>query len=322
MRKFSIENNVRVKELPEGSLGNLSFQEISLSNTFVKEIHPSVILFSKDCLVNLIIQKGLLEKFPFDVEVIPSAKRTELRRLRKMPIPCYIPPSNLMSIPLFTSLLYSLFLVFGKAEVPALKSNSLEMVSLSGNKIETLEEDGWSTPNLKYLNIGCSLGPTLSSGLLEFRSDALKLVALNHNISRMELGAIKGLMPNTKVKLFGNKIAALEEGIFRPILEEMSFGTGKLEIWSSVICYRCKMKQGRTLALMNEDLKRFRRGQPDKIISSSDLSEQAPSLPYRKNWEFPREKLKLVSGKELGRGMFGVVIKAVAVGICPPEPET
>ncbi|CAG0905574.1 unnamed protein product, partial [Darwinula stevensoni] len=147
-------------------------------------------------------------------------------------------------------------------------------------------------------------------------------------------------MPNTKVKLFGNEIAALDEGIFRPILEKMSFGTGKLEMWilaavisaasitivavliGSVICYRCKMKQGRTLALTNEDLKRFRRGQPEKIISSSELSEQAPSLPYRKNWEFPREKLKLVSGKELGRGMFGVVIKAVAVGICPPEPET
>lgn len=54
-----------------------------------------------------------------------------------------------------------------------------------------------------------------------------------------------------------------------------------------------------------------------------DLSraEQADLLPYDMKYEFPRERLKL-SGVKLGHGAFGVVYKAVALGIQPEVDET
>lgn len=43
-------------------------------------------------------------------------------------------------------------------------------------------------------------------------------------------------------------------------------------------------------------------------------------MPYNKEFEFPREDLKL--GKQLGAGAFGIVVKAVAKGIVHYEEES
>lgn len=50
------------------------------------------------------------------------------------------------------------------------------------------------------------------------------------------------------------------------------------------------------------------------------LDEQADLLPYDKNYEFPRDRLKF--GRQLGVGSFGVVLEAVAQQILPNEEET
>ncbi|PIK35700.1 vascular endothelial growth factor receptor [Apostichopus japonicus] len=52
---------------------------------------------------------------------------------------------------------------------------------------------------------------------------------------------------------------------------------------------------------------------PINVGNVLDLEDICEQLPYDKQWEFPRERLKL--GIPLGRGAFGQVFKAVAFGI-------
>lgn len=67
-------------------------------------------------------------------------------------------------------------------------------------------------------------------------------------------------------------------------------------------------------------LANFEEGNLESIDPDMNLDEQAELLPYNREYEFPREKLKL--GKQLGAGAFGVVVKAVAEGIVPYEEES
>lgn len=50
------------------------------------------------------------------------------------------------------------------------------------------------------------------------------------------------------------------------------------------------------------------------------LNGQGDLLPYDQKYEFPRENLVL--GRQLGAGAFGVVVKAVAIGIDLTEAQT
>ncbi|CAG0879251.1 unnamed protein product [Darwinula stevensoni] len=151
--------------------------------------------------------------------------------------------------------------------VPAFRSDTLEILRLNNNNITSVEFDGWATPNLRVFDIGnnpllkfpsgivdgmtkleefwCqggTLGPTLSSGFLEFHSKALKLVVLQNNgISRVEPGAIKGLRHDTKVLLGENKIDVLSEGSFRPMLAILSIGDGVLDLSGNPIPCDCEM---------------------------------------------------------------------------------
>lgn len=67
-------------------------------------------------------------------------------------------------------------------------------------------------------------------------------------------------------------------------------------------------------------LANFEDGNLESIDPDVNLDEQADLLPYNKDVEFPRDKLKL--GKQLGAGAFGVVVKAIAQGIVPHEEES
>jgi FMS-like tyrosine kinase 1 len=67
-------------------------------------------------------------------------------------------------------------------------------------------------------------------------------------------------------------------------------------------------------------LANFEEGNVESIDPDVNLDEQADLLPYNRDVEFPRDKLKL--GKMLGAGAFGVVVKATATGILPYEEES
>nr|XP_012229230.1 PREDICTED: vascular endothelial growth factor receptor kdr-like isoform X1 [Linepithema humile] len=72
--------------------------------------------------------------------------------------------------------------------------------------------------------------------------------------------------------------------------------------------------------LMEAGLMHFVDGATECLNPDLTIDEQAELLPYDKNYEFPRGRLKL--GKQLGSGAFGVVMKAEALGICKNEMVT
>ncbi|XP_014203976.1 vascular endothelial growth factor receptor 1 [Copidosoma floridanum] len=73
-----------------------------------------------------------------------------------------------------------------------------------------------------------------------------------------------------------------------------------------------------TLFLMKIQLKKIKRkhfeeGAVNSINPELSIGDQAQLLPYDTKWEFPRRKIKL--GKQLGKGHYGVVMKAKVFGI-------
>ncbi|CAG0900738.1 unnamed protein product [Darwinula stevensoni] len=89
---------------------------------------------------------------------------------------------------------------------------------------------------------GCNLGPTLSSGLLKFRSPKLKVVTLyENNISKLKPKAITGLRFDTEVYLSKNNITELEQETFLPILEDLWHGNGSLFLSGNPIQCGCKL---------------------------------------------------------------------------------
>ncbi|CAG0886251.1 unnamed protein product [Darwinula stevensoni] len=160
--KFFLRGNALVKEIPDGVFRDVSFEHIIVNNTALRKIHPNALLPSKDRLVELTIQYSLLEDFPF--QFLPK-----LSRLRFL----HLQTNSLTS-------------------VPAIKSASLEVLSLSFNHISRIEESGWETPNLKFL--------------------------------------LLSLTPNASVCLNRNKISKLDEAVFRPMLEALSHGDGSINV--------------------------------------------------------------------------------------------
>ncbi|CAG0892245.1 unnamed protein product [Darwinula stevensoni] len=230
---FNLRGNHRVNEVPEGAFGTVSFRAISVSRSVVKRIHPSAILSSKDRLEVLEMQFCWhLETFPFDV--LPR-----LPRLRELDLA-------------YTRL----------AAVPALRSPSLEVMDLSNCNISRVGRDGWATPNMRELRFNgnklsrfplavitsweklelfecspCNLDTTLATGALAFLSRSLKAISLQGDVARLEPGAITGIMPDTKISLERNKIELLKEDVFRPMLENLSLGSGSLNLrWNPIRC--------------------------------------------------------------------------------------
>ncbi|KZC11867.1 Vascular endothelial growth factor receptor 1 [Dufourea novaeangliae] len=72
--------------------------------------------------------------------------------------------------------------------------------------------------------------------------------------------------------------------------------------------------------LMEAVLIHFEEGAVQCLNPSLTVEDQTELLPYDKKWEFTRSRLKL--GKILGRGVFGVVVKAEATGIRKNEVVT
>ncbi|KZC13755.1 Vascular endothelial growth factor receptor 1, partial [Dufourea novaeangliae] len=72
--------------------------------------------------------------------------------------------------------------------------------------------------------------------------------------------------------------------------------------------------------LHEAELIHFKEGAVEWLNPDLTVDGQMELLPYDKKWEFPRERLTL--GKILGRGVFGIVMKAKAIGIRQNEVVT
>uniref|UniRef100_A0A6P4EV92 Vascular endothelial growth factor receptor 1 n=1 Tax=Drosophila rhopaloa TaxID=1041015 RepID=A0A6P4EV92_DRORH len=86
------------------------------------------------------------------------------------------------------------------------------------------------------------------------------------------------------------------------------------------LALRYQKEHKRNLALKAAGLANFEEGAVGHINPDLTLDEQAELLPYNREFEFPRENLKL--GKQLGAGAFGVVLKGEARNIRKEEPTT
>lgn len=88
----------------------------------------------------------------------------------------------------------------------------------------------------------------------------------------------------------------------------------------AILCIKVRKDRRKIAELKAAGLANFEEGNLESIDPDANLDEQADLLPYNRDVEFPREKLKL--GKQLGAGAFGVVVKAIATGIVPYEEES
>ncbi|CAG0895157.1 unnamed protein product [Darwinula stevensoni] len=95
-----------------------------------------------------------------------------------------------------------------------------------------------------------------------------------------------------------------------------------LVVVTGITIYYNRVGKGRVLHMLltKVQVKWFHEGQLGNINPALDLGQKAYYLPYEDRWEFPADKLIL--GEVIGRGEYGVVVKAVAIGILDSEMET
>ncbi|CAG0900104.1 unnamed protein product [Darwinula stevensoni] len=296
LTEFKLYDNTAVEELPDGVFGEVSFERMYLEDCAVVTVHPTALLSSNESLYDLGIFSCPLEEFPF--HVLPQLNRLELLMIDTTSI---------------------------GPDVPPIQSETLQSIVLTRNQISRLNETGWSTPNLRQLSLasnpfsefpsellkrftnleefsceGCRLGPSLSSGLLEFNSEAMWLLWLDYNnINHLDVGAIAGISPNTIIALVDNDIVDLTEESFRPIMEVLSRGSGFLVVDHNPIECGCSM----AWLVLNEDLWRSVSGTCD---DGKDIQDLDPHFFQ----DFCKGHFKLCNNTsvlELPEGVFGEV---------------
>ncbi|CAG0888721.1 unnamed protein product [Darwinula stevensoni] len=157
MKQFHMKGNKMLEDLHEGVFAGLSFQWIFVEDTNVRTIHPSALLHSMEVIMDLTIGDSGLEEFPF--QLLPKFRR-------------------LKGLSLYGNLLTS---------VPALQTDTLEMLDLSMNNISRLEGNEWATPSLKNFNLSSN---SLSS-VPALKIDSLEILDLSRNeITRLEVNRL------------------------------------------------------------------------------------------------------------------------------------
>ncbi|KPU73300.1 uncharacterized protein Dana_GF15270, isoform B [Drosophila ananassae] len=200
----------------------------------------------------------------------------------------------------------------------------------------------WQTPNIpKKLKIERKLSQSLE---LECRSTAVPLATVRWFKDDKELVETNLThILEDESKLFISHLYPRDDGVYTCQVENR---LGKIEksvtviitdlpginkgwVWFGIIMFlflvslcaflavRYHKEHKRHLALKAAGLANFEEGAVAHINPDLTLDEQAELLPYNREFEFPRDSLKL--GKQLGAGAFGVVLKGEATGIRKEE---
>ena len=117
-----------------------------------------------------------------------------------------------------------------------------------------------------------------------------------------------------------NVIVKEDSTVSRGLIAGIVVGVIVLLVISGVLLWKVKIYNRKFKELTQAELMLFETGDPSSINPELGLEDQADLLPYEKEYEFDRSKLKL--GRQLGAGAFGRVLKAQAFGIVQWERST
>ncbi|CAG0883260.1 unnamed protein product [Darwinula stevensoni] len=219
VREFHMNENEFVMELPDGVFGSVSFRFIALySITKLSTVHETAFLQAKDVLESIIIQESNLENFPWGI--LPQLHNLGELRL------------DLNSL----------------TELPALQSNTLEYLSVTGNHIPAIVP-GWFLPNLKELQLGVNpiseIPIVFFDNLQSLEIYGCSLCSLEDvpwdtilqlaSLTGLQLGGnffttVPTLQSNTleSLSLGGNQLSALQAGWAMPNLKHLHLGSNPI----------------------------------------------------------------------------------------------
>ena len=105
-----------------------------------------------------------------------------------------------------------------------------------------------------------------------------------------------------------NVIVKEDSTVSKGLIAGIVVGVIVLLVISGVLLWKVKIYNRKFKELTQAELMLFETGDPSSINPELGLEDQADLLPYEKEYEFDRSKLKL--GRQLGAGAFGRVLKA------------
>ncbi|XP_047472209.1 oplophorus-luciferin 2-monooxygenase non-catalytic subunit-like [Penaeus chinensis] len=213
-RNFTLVDNAYLKTLTDQSLGIASFTGVYIMNSVLERVESNALLNSSGTAQVINMQNNLLSSFPF--ETLSS----------------------------FSSLV-ELDLSDNKLAFPALGSESLLILDLSNNLVDSVSATAFSdTPEISEINLGgnqISQIPTgtfaghhnlyhvnlesnaltyLPEGAIQLTSSSSGTVILRNNqIADVAVNCITDVSGGN-VDVSNNSLKALKEDVFRPILDE------------------------------------------------------------------------------------------------------
>ncbi|XP_055301547.1 uncharacterized protein LOC129568055 [Sitodiplosis mosellana] len=220
-------------------------------------------------------------------------------QISKIEDDAFIRPFNLTSLDLSNNLL---------EEIDSVKMDlaSLQTLNLVGNKLTKLGMvNSDNLPNLKLLKI--AENPFDSTYLYDTMNEWVKN-GLRIDVELTEPTTTADSTSQSEDEPW-YKTPHFISGLVVVLIVIFAIGI----LCSLTVCRR--RKQSAKSGLAN-----FVSGDINRMKPELALDAQADLLPYDRKYEFPRNKLIL--GKELGAGAFGIVRKATAQGIMANEEET
>ncbi|CAG0885901.1 unnamed protein product [Darwinula stevensoni] len=208
--------NATLDFLPAGVFGSKELKKAIISESRLRSVDGNAFAGSEGSLTWLDLSENQLQEFPFEEILSGLTQLSHLTLWR----------NSLSSIPSLSSQsLLWLNLAFNQipsTEAPLFSGlENLETLYIGGNPLTELP-NGLVSPlgKLKDFDASNSFISDLTVGSLIFQSDRVSSVSLNNNsIRAIEPGAIGGLSYDSWLWLGDNKLMALEENTFRPILQ-------------------------------------------------------------------------------------------------------
>ncbi|CAG0903231.1 unnamed protein product, partial [Cyprideis torosa] len=238
---FSLMNSM-LEIIPGDAFRFLTFQEFSVFDTDVMHIDGQALIRMRKHLRKLKFQRNHMREFPFySLKFLPHLKSLILDN------------NDIMKLEPIVSKSLQVFNVSGneisnfpehafKASVVDCDANHLVHVDLSSNPLQQVPPKFlWPNKKLRSVNLdGCKF-EVLKSGTFVTQSPDLKLISLRKNDIRLiEKDAFR-VSKDTTILLDRNHLSALDEHVFRPLLNRLARGSGTINVEDNPIRCDCSV---------------------------------------------------------------------------------